>query len=117
MSVNTRSNKDRDQKNTPAPSSLHEVEAYEASNGADMPMFANILPKPMSTPPAEATALPASFTARTEQERAQATIRELAKQPIGGFCHSPPGPTENRGRSRRVKRRFSGSGGAYPKAR
>lgn len=58
MSVNTRSNKDRDEKNTTAPSSQDEVEAYEASNGADMPIFANILPKPMSLPPAEATALP-----------------------------------------------------------
>jgi hypothetical protein len=55
VSVNTLNNKDRDQKNTKAPSSRDEVEAYEASNGADMPIFANILPKPMSTPPSEGT--------------------------------------------------------------
>lgn len=41
-----------------ASSPQDEVEAFQAGNGADMPIFANILPNPMTISTAQATPLP-----------------------------------------------------------
>ncbi len=81
MSVKSRKNNGRENDDTAAPSPPHEVEAFEASNGADMPMFANIPPKPMMASTAAANSFSPSRPAKVGNSgRKSAGARGRARQ-------------------------------------
>lgn len=73
----------RENTNAVTPFPQHEVEAFQASDGSDMPIFANILPKPMTS--AQATSLPPGPAAsRANSGRKGAETRALRQGQEGG---------------------------------